>query len=81
MTLELVNGVIWTENNQNKWYEAVGTGWTLESTGPPIGSGQAANLTGAVTRSLARCRSTPRPPTVTAVAATRKRRAGRRRQS
>ena len=26
-TLALVNGVIWTENSGNKWYEATATGW------------------------------------------------------
>jgi hypothetical protein len=50
MTLTLdANGVIWAENNLNKWYMVSGTGWALESTGPTTAPGQAANLTGAVT--------------------------------
>ena len=53
MTLGLAaNGVIWTENNQNHWYEAVAGGWAAESTAPTlstVGPGQAANLAGAVT--------------------------------
>jgi hypothetical protein len=49
VTLELVNGTIWAENNQNNWYMVVGAGWQQESTAPTPTTGQAANLTGAVT--------------------------------
>ena len=53
-TLTLVNGVIWTENSGNKWYEATGTGWIagIEWACNDIVdgcAGQAANLGGAVT--------------------------------
>jgi len=47
-----VNGVIWTRNSANTWYMVVATGWALQSAGPTLptgGSGQAADLTGAVT--------------------------------
>ena len=53
-TLNLVNGTIWTENNQNHWYMAGATGWAQEPTGPvtattAVGGGQAANFAGALT--------------------------------
>ena len=53
-TLALVNGVIWTENSGNKWYEATATGWIQEPSGPAttlstVSAGQAANLGGVVT--------------------------------
>ena len=49
-----MNGVIWTENSGNKWYEATATGWIREPSGPAttlstVSAGQAANLGGVVT--------------------------------
>ena len=78
VTLALAaDGVIWAENNQNKWYEVVATGWAAEPNAPtlsPVGPGQAATFTGAVTTLAGPLQidtaTTPTGPVVTSVVAT-----------
>ena len=78
-TLNLINGTVWTENNQNHWYMAGATGWTLEPTAPTIattavGTGQAANFAGALATLSGPLQvdttTPPTGPTVTSVVAT-----------